>query len=232
MYKMHQYKKYQELNPADIIQKLPGIVTSINIQARNSKRASVFVDNAFLFGITLELLTTFSITKGGTLDKKTALEILDLESKYKLREYLLRLLSLRDHSKVELKQKVIQKGISPKFLDEILEEFEALNYLNEERFVKAFIRDKTTLSGWGSIKIKLALKKKGISDTLIHTYLDDQNTDALKEQMQTLVLKKAARFKRESDEIKRKKKIYEYLARKGYPSDVIIRYIDEYAKMI
>lgn len=232
MYSMHQKKKYKDVDPAVILEKLPGAVTSIQIQARNSTRASVFVDDAFLFGATLDNLNKHSVQKGILLDKKTALSILELEEKHKLREYFLRLLTRRDHSKLELKQKAMNKGIALKFMDEVFEEFESLNYLNEDRFVKAFALEKGKFYGWGNLKIKMELKKKGISDAMIQQHVDETDTDLLKDQMLTLILKKATRFKRESDALKKKKKIYEHLVRKGYPSDVIMRYIEDYAKMI
>ena len=229
---MYSKKKYADIDPAAILEKLPGKVTSIQIQARNAKRASVFVEEIFLFGAVYDHLLQFNIQKGSLLDKKTASSLLGLEEKHKLKEYILRLLSRRDHSKQELKQKAINKGHKLIFIDELFEEFEKLNYLNEERFVKSFIREKETLSGWGSFRIKSELRKKGISESVIDLYLMEPDEDALKEQMIILILKKASRFKRESDTLKKKKKIYEHLIRKGYPSDAIMRYIGEISSTV
>ena len=35
-------------------------------------------------------------------------------------------------------------------------------FIDERRYARAFARDKSSLQGWGSLKIKLALQRKGI----------------------------------------------------------------------
>jgi len=46
-------------------------------------------------------------------------------------------------------------------------------YLDESRFVHAFVNDKFTYQHWGKVKIAYMLRMKGISDSLIDNTIDD-----------------------------------------------------------
>ncbi len=46
-------------------------------------------------------------------------------------------------------------------------------YLDEARFVHAFVNDKFTYQHWGKIKIAYMLRMKGIADSLIENTIDD-----------------------------------------------------------
>ena len=57
--------------------------------------------------------------------------------------------------------------------EEIVEELVRDKYVDDLRYSSAFARDKSVLSGWGSIKIRHALQQKGICRDVIHAALKE-----------------------------------------------------------
>ncbi|MFK5890483.1 MAG: regulatory protein RecX [Flavobacteriaceae bacterium] len=89
------------------------------------------------------------------------------------------------------------------------------NYLNEERFAKSFARGKFLIKHYGRVRIANQLKQRNITPTLITQALKEIDDEAYLETLKTLMSKKVESVK-ESNPFKKKKKIIDYLLRKGY----------------
>ena len=48
------------------------------------------------------------------------------------------------------------------------------NFINEERFARAYVRGKFRINGWGRLKIKNGLRAKGVDENLIRTALTEE----------------------------------------------------------
>ena len=90
-------------------------------------------------------------------------------------ERAVRLLTLREHTKLELRRKLGVRQSNPKIVDAVIQRLEDEGYLSEERFIEIFVRSRLN-KGQGPLKIQAALRERGISDQLISTYLafDDE----------------------------------------------------------
>lgn len=94
------------------------------------------------------------------------------------------------------------------------------NYLNEERFAKSFARGKFLIKHYGRVRIANQLKQRNITPTLITQALKEIDDEAYFETLKTLMSKKVESVK-ESNPFKKKKKIIDYLLRKGYEYNLI-----------
>lgn len=94
------------------------------------------------------------------------------------------------------------------------------NYLNEERFAKAFAGGKFRVKQWGRLKIKRELKVRGVSDFCINEAIKEIEADDYLETLKEVIEKKMATFKSLQLGIA-KKKVYHYAATKGFESDLI-----------
>ena len=87
----------------------------------------------------------------------------------KLKERALDLLSRRDHSKVELRQKLIQKGTQVEEIGPLLDELEDIGYLDDRRFAESFVRFRAG-KAWGRRRYGQELAKRGVdSEIATHT---------------------------------------------------------------
>ncbi len=100
------------------------------------------------------------------------------------------------------------------------------NYLNEERFAKAFARGKFLIKKYGKVRITNGLKQKQISIYLINKGLGEIDEAKYIKTLKNLISKKLAIIK-ETDPFKKRRKITEYLLRKGFEYELIKQYLSD-----
>ncbi|MGR9085615.1 MAG: regulatory protein RecX [Gammaproteobacteria bacterium] len=83
------------------------------------------------------------------------------ETAAKIREACLRLLASREHSKKELRQKMVAKGFGQEQASPVIEELVRQGWLSESRFAESFARSKI-LKGYGPVHIAYELRLHGV----------------------------------------------------------------------
>lgn len=79
----------------------------------------------------------------------------------KARAVALRLLARREHSRLELGLKLRQRKFEAVIIEAVLDEYEANDWLSDERFADIFSRQRFDL-GYGPLKIVAELQQRGI----------------------------------------------------------------------
>jgi regulatory protein len=133
----------------------------------------------------------------------------------------LRYLSRREHSRQELRKKLLPYAESDTELDELMVKLETQSWLSDERFAESLVRRKS--ERYGSLKIVDELKQQGIEG------------DSLIEIKERLKISDATRawelWQRKFDSMvtkdpKEKSKQMRYLVSKGFPLSVVTRIVD------
>jgi regulatory protein len=133
----------------------------------------------------------------------------------------LRILTRRDHSKHELKQKLKVRGYAGNVINKVITECERFDYINDERTAQVFIRQ-LYRKGYGRKRIRFELSLKGLRDKNILAVLCQSISDADECQCAEKIFQKhIRRFDREKDISKRKDKIYRFLYGRGFSKSVI-----------
>lgn len=82
-----------------------------------------------------------------------------------------------------IREKLASWGINADDATQIMRQLTEQGFLDEERYARAFVKDKFAFNGWGRIKIAHQLRQKGISPATIETALsiidDDQYRGSL-----------------------------------------------------
>lgn len=212
---------------------LPGIISSISVQKKNKQRYSIFVNNEFLLGVAEQTLLKYSLAKGVEITPPLLKKLQREEGRFAIKSYLLKLLSRRDHARKELLDKARRKDYPKEVIESVLDELQEKGFINDTDFAEKYAADKCTLRKWGPVKIQSHLYKKGIPKSIayqgIQKAFEDEN---LHETFLTLVLKRKRRFLKEEDLFKRKKKVFNYLAQRGFRASNIYKYLDELMQAI
>jgi regulatory protein len=120
----------------------------------------------------------------------------------------------------EMRNKLYEWGLFPDAVESIIAKLITDNFLNEERFAKAYAGGKFRIKKWGRIKIKLELKKRQISDYCIKKAMQEINENAYMETLKQLIEKKEKDIKDKKSHI-RQFKIANYIASRGFENDLI-----------
>lgn len=223
--------KYQR-NTEEVLALLPASISEIHVQKKNSSRFSLFVEDQFLIGVSESTLTKMNLKKGVVITPSLYQQIETAEEEWATREYFFRILARRDHSRKELKDKAFRKGYTGSYIEEILDEFEQKEFINDRKFALKYTSDKFEFNDWGPYKIRTQLFKKGINKAIVEECIQQSfGHEAIKESMITLIQKKKKRYRREP-EVKRRKKVFDFLMRKGYDSENILKHLDELLDII
>ncbi|EAZ97065.1 regulatory protein RecX [Marinobacter sp. ELB17] len=94
---------------------------------------------------------------------------------YKARSVALRLLARREHSRLELTRKLLQRQLSKAVIETVLDDYQKQDWLSDERFAEAYARQRIE-AGYGLLRITGELSQRGVSenaDTLQTMSLQD-----------------------------------------------------------
>lgn len=127
----------------------------------------------------------------------------------------------QERNKKEVKDKLMSYGLHFEDCMSILDFLEEEDFVNEERYTSTFVRSKFKLKKWGKIKIAHQLKNKDIPQSLIEHCLSDISPEEYKNQYQALALQKAGSLKPDKDLFTWRRKIFNYLASKGYETYLV-----------
>jgi len=126
----------------------------------------------------------------------------------------------RCHKEVEKKLQDLK--MIPVAKEQIMLHLLQHNFLNEERFAKAFVRGKFSIKKWGRIKIVNELKFKQISTHNIKTALKEIDEEIYLETLHKIAEKKLLLIK-ETNAYKKRNKLSNYLISKGFESDLVYK---------
>lgn len=132
----------------------------------------------------------------------------------------------QDRCHYEVEQKMRDFLLIPEAKDEILLYLIQERYLDEERFVRSYIRGKFYMKHWGRYKIQLNLKQKQISEKLISRCWDEIDDNDYKKTIRNFIEKQQDSIK-EANTFKKKNKIIKFLISKGFEYEVILDVMHE-----
>lgn len=127
----------------------------------------------------------------------------------------------------EVREKLKDMKMIPEAIDKIIVHLINHNFLNEERFAKAFVRGKFRIKKWGKNRLVRELKFKDISKYAIDVALKEIDEVDYFETLDELTQKRIAQVK-EKNSYKKKKKVADYLLYRGWESHLVYQKLNEY----
>ncbi len=141
-----------------------------------------------------------------------------------------RMLTRRDHTRYEIRQKLKQRGFSPGAIRAAVAECERLNYIDDERTARIYI-GQLLRRGFGFRRIAVELKKKGLQGGRFEDILEEQRAEIDEGEIALRVVqKKMNSLEKEADRKKRRDKLYRFLDYRGFNRAIISELIKEFIK--
>lgn len=141
-------------------------------------------------------------------------------------EKAMQIILVRQHSKKELREKLLKKyPEQEELIQNTIERLLELNYLNDDTYAEALTKNRLRIKRKGLFWIRNELKQQGIKaekiQHIVETY-QDAETLSLEEAAQ----KKYATLKKDLTTHEKKQKLAAYLQRRGYPLEKILHVLN------
>ena len=127
----------------------------------------------------------------------------------------------------ELKDYLKNKEEDTIIIEEVIDKLIDYKYLDDDRFTKAFIKDKLNFTNWGDYKIKNELKRLGVNEEIIYNNISNIDNNIYYERISKIIDKDISTNKKYNG-IKLKNKIYNHLLTLGYSKEKVISIINNY----
>ena len=207
----------------------PGRVTSLKAQVKTPGRVSVFIDDHFAFGVNRDVVLEFGLKKGLELSIRTQREILEREGHYRARSTALRYISYRDRSVQEIRRRLERSSYSESAIESTIDSLKASGLLNDDVYAIAYAEGRFRSGGYGPLRVRRDLRRKGLDDAAVNRAVDEvfSEEDELITTIRALGRRRWEKLTREEDDRKRRKKVHDYLIRRGFPYTEVLSVLDE-----
>lgn len=123
----------------------------------------------------------------------------------------------------EIVQLLKKWDVSDDHFEAILNQLTASDFINEQRYARAFVMDKMRFDRWGLIKIRYALRLKGINDEVVSEVLNLVDMLEYRKMVHKELATKMKTIKGNAYEIKAK--LFRYGYSRGYEPEIIQEFI-------
>lgn len=126
----------------------------------------------------------------------------------------------QERSQQQLRDKLYDYGLHMEEVESLVAELIGENFINEERFAKAYAGGKFRIKKWGRYKIMQGLKQQRISEYCMRKGMAEIDPEAYFDTLQELLRRKKESL-REKDPFVLKTKLARHAIGKGYEQDLI-----------
>lgn len=127
----------------------------------------------------------------------------------------------------DVRRKLAEKGIHKEDADALVSFLIEQEFLDEERFARAFARGKFRLKKWGKNRIRMELRMRQLPDELIRKGLEEIDPIAYYDTLLDQVEKRWTTLN-ENDLAKKRFKLIGYLMQKGFEQDLILEALESF----
>ena len=137
---------------------------------------------------------------------------------------MMRLCAGREYCRSDIRRKLA--ALPDNEAEAVLEKLCREGFVDDARYARAFARDKSSLQGWGSLKIRLALQRKAIEAHAIDAALEEIDGEAARKKCEQLLRAKWDSLRSEADPARRQARFFRYALGRGYGYEEIKRIYD------
>jgi regulatory protein len=130
-----------------------------------------------------------------------------------------------EHCQHDMTEKMRQWGVEPEAQARVIERLVRERYVDDERFCRAFVRDKIEYNHWGRRKVEQALWLKHIDEDTARRTLDEVDPQTYIDILRPMLKQKQRSVTGKSD-YERYMKLLKWAVGRGFTTDIIRQCID------
>ncbi|MEM8484605.1 MAG: RecX family transcriptional regulator [Bacteroidota bacterium] len=206
----------------------PGQITGIEMQKKNAKRISIFINDKFAFGLHQDVLLQHALHSGMSLDAAQINMLVEADALLRAKEAAIMYLGHRARTEHEVRTKLRGKAFEEEIIDQVVKRLYELSYLDDEQFASRYTQNRFQYKGYGPQRIRTELRRLGIAPALIEQALEallPANDVVARAQVEAE--KRLRRLRNEKDLYKKRRKLFDFLVRRGHTSEVAREVIEK-----
>lgn len=126
----------------------------------------------------------------------------------------------------EIQEKLKLWGLSTDESEQVLTKLKAEKYLDDERFARAYAKDKFRFNHWGKQKIAFMLRSKNIPAEIIDLAFEEIEEDGYSDELLKLLTDKEKSIKAK-DKYDKRNKLMRFAISRGFETDQIYKVLKE-----
>ena len=130
-----------------------------------------------------------------------------------------------EHCEQEMRDKMKRWAIDPDAQDRVIARLIKERYIDNERYARAFVKDKIRYNKWGRRKVMQALWMKRIDDDILHQVLDEIDEKEYIDVLIPLLKQKRKTIKAKSD-YELNQKLVRFALGRGFDFSIICQCMD------
>jgi len=201
------------------------LVTAINPNPRRTGRFDVVIDGAVAATISIEAIERLRLSVGTVVDDRIEAALARETSIITTYDRALNMIALRARSAAELRRMLLRKGEPAEYVDIAIERLLRAGFLDDASFARQFARAKALGSGMSRRRVQQELARRGVArdvaDSAIAEVFAEEHVDE-SDTLERVARKKLKSLERLDVHVQRRR-LYAFLARRGYDSDDIAR---------
>lgn len=138
---------------------------------------------------------------------------------------LMRLAARSEKSSGDAMRLMQNWGVEPAARQGVLQKLIDNKFIDDRRYTEAFVRDKMRFSGWGTFKLRAALRNKGVSAEIINEVLSSLDNEGMADRLRER-LERKMRIVKYASRYELKTKLMRYGASLGYDFESVGDVVD------
>lgn len=201
-----------------------GTITAIRTQQRDQERVSVFLDDAFAFGLDQQIVLDRGLHSGQTLTESDTAELRTLDEVSRATTAALQFLGYRPRSEGEIQRRLRQRAFTQRAIDSTIDKLRAWRYVDDGDFAQRWIENRLVHRPRSARLLAQELRQKGVDPGTAADAIDEASIDEVAD-ARTLATDKIRKLSGLPDDV-RARRVSGFLARRGYSFDVIRAALD------
>ena len=198
-----------------------GKITSVTRQKKNKERVSIYVDGEYFGSLDEKTFVDAGLKSGDKLtDERWAELSVQGENRAAFNRGIY-YISKAMHSKKQIKDYLVKKGYEQPAIDYALDKMSEYGYIDDEAYGRMILSHQINVKHAGTFAAKGELYKKGIPQDIAERILSEYDDDSQFENAAIQYAKLEKKYRRESDERKKRQKIAQAMARRGFDWETI-----------
>lgn len=133
--------------------------------------------------------------------------------------------AVKEYCRADWRRKLRDAGMGETDAEAVVARLEREGFVDENRYARAFVHDKWMYDRWGRVKIRAALRQKGLSAGDVDEALAQIDEEAYAEGLRALLAAKRRTLKADSDHALRQK-LARFAAGRGFEPGLVLRMLD------